>query len=136
MDELHKAYFNDDAKLYATCAGRVEMASELEPMFIFNIKELPRRSHGMISEALNVESTVTGCSISRGMFWHNDIRFYALISRGNCLSSRAKRHRFSRIGKITITGRICWLELSMMTGMHCSTSSGNNMTKMAQRLQG
>jgi hypothetical protein len=54
MDELHKAYFNDDAKLYATCAGRVEMASELEPMFIFNIKELPRRSQGMISEALNV----------------------------------------------------------------------------------
>ena len=54
MDELHKCYFDDDSKVHITCAGSVEMAAELVPMFNFNIKNLPRRSHGTITEALNI----------------------------------------------------------------------------------
>jgi hypothetical protein len=54
MDELHKCYFDDEAKLYFTCAGRVEMAGELGPMFISNVKGLASRGHGAICEALNI----------------------------------------------------------------------------------
>src|SRR5579859_1084146 len=46
IEELHKLYFDDAARVHITCAGHVEMASELVPMFIHNIKELSRRSHG------------------------------------------------------------------------------------------
>jgi hypothetical protein len=54
MDELHKLYQEDDAKFYSVCANRVEMASELVPMFIANIKALPKRTHGGITEGLNI----------------------------------------------------------------------------------
>jgi hypothetical protein len=54
MDELHKLYFNDAAKMHVTCAGRVEMAAELVPMFTGNVGALSRKTHGTIWEALNI----------------------------------------------------------------------------------
>lgn len=54
IDELHKMYWDDATRVHFTCAGQVEMAAELVPMFTQNFSQLQTRSHGTITEALNI----------------------------------------------------------------------------------
>jgi hypothetical protein len=53
VDELHKLYRDEDVHLFGVCAGTVELAAELFPMFKEQISALPRKTHGFIWEALN-----------------------------------------------------------------------------------
>lgn len=52
-DDLHKLFMSPDLNLYAVCAGRVEIASDLFPVIEHNIAELPNRSHGNIQQAIS-----------------------------------------------------------------------------------
>lgn len=54
VDELHKLYFSESAKVHTTCAGHVEMAAEIVPIITESIPALSRRSHGNIWEAINL----------------------------------------------------------------------------------
>jgi hypothetical protein len=49
--ELHKLYVEDD--VYAVCAGKVELASEVISIFKQELKGLTSRTYGQIYEALN-----------------------------------------------------------------------------------
>ena len=52
-DDLHKMWIDDDLKLYIVGAGNLDLCGELVVTLENEIKELPTRSHGAISGAIN-----------------------------------------------------------------------------------
>jgi len=52
-DELHKMLINDEARLYAVCAGRLEKSADLWPMIVREFSGLTVRNHGGFLQKLN-----------------------------------------------------------------------------------
>jgi hypothetical protein len=52
-DDLHKMFIEEDIRLYAVCANRVERCADLWPGICREFRGLPTRSHGAFQAALN-----------------------------------------------------------------------------------
>ncbi|MGB6477236.1 MAG: hypothetical protein WBF04_24545 [Candidatus Sulfotelmatobacter sp.] len=52
-DDLHKMFIEEDVRLYAVCANRMEKCADLWPGICREFRGLPIRTHGAFQETLN-----------------------------------------------------------------------------------